>query len=99
MEKTMTSFTVMTWNIENLFRFGADEGPKTAAAYESKLKELSAIIMELDPDVLALQEIGSEEAFGDLVDRLNGNYDHRQLSAMPDSRGIRVGFLSKLSID
>jgi endonuclease/exonuclease/phosphatase family metal-dependent hydrolase len=94
----MPTFRVMTWNIENLFQFGDEGGPKTEAEYEQKLQSLAKVILTLAPDVLALQEIGGPEAFNDLVDLLQNNYPHFQLSTHPDPRGIRVGFLSKLNI-
>jgi endonuclease/exonuclease/phosphatase family metal-dependent hydrolase len=95
----MTHFKVMTWNVENLFHAGSDAGPKTLEEYERKLKSLAEIILEHDPDVLAMQEIGDLETFADLVSRLEGRYLHTQLSSYPDPRGIRVGFLSKLAIE
>jgi endonuclease/exonuclease/phosphatase family metal-dependent hydrolase len=95
----MANFKVMTWNVENLFQFGAKGGPKTEEDYRQKLSSLAEVILSLAPDVLALQEIGGPEALSDLGDLLKGNYPHRQLSAHPDPRGIRVGFLSTLNIE
>jgi endonuclease/exonuclease/phosphatase family metal-dependent hydrolase len=94
----MTTFRVMTWNIENLFQFGDQNGPKTDTEYQEKLQSLAQVILTLAPDVVALQEIGSPEAFNDLLALLQNNYPHLQLSTHPDRRGIRVGFLSKLEI-
>ncbi|MBW4603332.1 MAG: hypothetical protein KME29_28155 [Calothrix sp. FI2-JRJ7] len=34
----MTEFKVMTWNVENLFRFGSKFGAKTQEDYTQKLK-------------------------------------------------------------
>ncbi|WP_404786429.1 endonuclease/exonuclease/phosphatase family protein [Altericista sp. CCNU0014] len=95
----MPKFKVMTWNVENLFQLGAVGGPKTEAEYRQKLSSLAEVILNLAPDVLALQEIGSAEALSDLGELLAGKYPHRQLSANPDGRGIRVGFLSTLKIE
>jgi endonuclease/exonuclease/phosphatase family metal-dependent hydrolase len=95
----MTTFTVMTWNLENLFRPGNESGPRNQAEFTQKLDSLAAAILRLDPDVLAAQEVGSADAFGDLIDKLQGRYAHRHLSGKPDRRGIRVGFLSKLPIE
>jgi len=92
----MAPFTLMTWNIENLYQAGTPFGPPTQAEYQAKLARLADAIVRLDPDVLALQEVGSPEALTDLVALLDGRYPHRQLSAHPDGRGIRVGFLAKL---
>jgi len=95
----MTSFKVMTWNLENLFEPGTDAGPDTQEQYQQKLNSLAVVILGLDPDVLAVQEVGSPAAFNDLVGLLQARYPHLRLSAHPDSRGIRVGFLSKLVIE
>jgi endonuclease/exonuclease/phosphatase family metal-dependent hydrolase len=95
----MTTFKIMTWNLENLYRAGSEFGPDTQLEYEKKLDTLAEVILKLDPDVLAVQEVGNPNAFDDLVSRLGGRYPHRQLSTNPDPRGIRVGFLSKLEIE
>lgn len=94
----MARFKVMTWNIENLFLVGNESGPKTQEEYTQKLRSLSDAILELDPDVLATQEIGDLKALEELVALLKGRYPHIRVST-PDSRGIRVGFLSKLEIE
>ncbi|MEU3269596.1 endonuclease/exonuclease/phosphatase family protein [Saccharomonospora sp. NPDC006951] len=85
-----------TWNLENLFRPGTAAGPRTTEAYEAKLRTLAGTIGDLAPDVLAVQEVGQPEALGDLVERLDGTW-HTEL-AEPDSRGIRVGFVSRLRL-
>jgi endonuclease/exonuclease/phosphatase family metal-dependent hydrolase len=91
----MTNFKVTTWNLENLFR---PIEPDKQAAYDEKLQRLAAIILDLAPDVLAMQEIGSPEALADLQTALKKQYPHAAISQFPDRRGIRVGFLSKLKI-
>jgi predicted extracellular nuclease len=83
-----------TWNLENLYRPGGPFGPKDKAAYETKLAALAAVITELDPVLLGVQEIGEPEALQDLAGMLGGEW-HVTLSAHPDGRGIRVGFLSR----
>jgi len=95
----MNTLTVTTWNLENLFRAGHEFGPRTQEEYEIKLQSLAQTILTLDPDVLAVQEAGGAEPFSDLLAMLEGRYPHFQLSTLPDSRGIRVGFLSKLAIE
>ena len=83
-----------TWNLENLGRPGADPAaPERQAAYDAKLDTLAATITELDPDVLAVQEVLDPDALTDLVGRLQGTW--RTALADPDQRGIRVGFLSR----
>ncbi|CAM5696575.1 hypothetical protein SALBM311S_01057 [Streptomyces alboniger] len=85
---------VGTWNLENLFRPGGDSGPKDKAAYEAKLAALAAVITELDPSLLGVQEVGEPEALQDLTEMLHGDWTVA-LSRHPDPRGIRVGFLSR----
>ncbi|MCZ8190237.1 MAG: endonuclease/exonuclease/phosphatase family protein [Microcystis sp. LE19-338.1B] len=94
----MPKFKVMTWNVENLFQFGEESSPKTEVEYTQKLQSLAQVILQLEPDVLGLQEIGSSAALNDLVELLQNRYPHMQISDNPDPRGIRVGFLSKLEI-
>ena len=86
-----------TWNLENLYRPGGPFGPKDKAAYETKLAALAAVVTELDPALLGVQEVGEPEALDDLVDMLEGDW-HVALSAHPDGRGIRVGFLSRTAV-
>jgi len=95
----MNTFTVTTWNLENLFRNGHEFGPRTAEEYAAKLDSLAQTILSLDPDVLAVQEIGGPEPFADLLALLESRYPHALLSTDPDPRGIRVGFVSKLAIE
>jgi hypothetical protein len=58
----MAPFRVMTWNVENLFGVGDTDGPETEAALAAKIESLRAVIDAQRPHVLALQEIGREEA-------------------------------------
>ncbi len=83
-----------TWNLENLYRPGGAFGPRTEAAYEAKLTTLAGVVRELDPTLLGVQEVGDPAALEDLAGMLDGDW-HIVLSAHPDSRGIRVGFLSR----
>jgi endonuclease/exonuclease/phosphatase family metal-dependent hydrolase len=85
---------VGTWNLENLYRPGGPFGPKDKAAYETKLAALAAVIKELDPALLGVQEVGDPEALEDLAGMLDSKW-HVTLSRHPDERGIRVGFLSR----
>ncbi|MER7641156.1 MULTISPECIES: endonuclease/exonuclease/phosphatase family protein [unclassified Streptomyces] len=83
-----------TWNLENLYRPGGPSGPKDKATYETKLASLAAVITELDPVLLGVQEVGDPAALDDLAGLLDGEW-HTALSTHPDVRGIRVGFLSR----
>lgn len=85
-------FTVMTWNVENLFRPDDPEGP-TRSAYEQKVAGLASMINQQAPDAVALQEVGTPAALDDLIAVLGGTW-HRQVSAHPDNRGIRVAWLT-----
>lgn len=99
-------FTVMTWNVENLFPPGFRITPSkavTAEDYERKLDYLARRVSEVAPDVLALQEVGSRTAadtqsVDDLQARLAGALPHRALSDFPDGRGIRVALLSRIPL-
>jgi hypothetical protein len=87
-------FKVMTWNVENLFAVGDEDGPDTQAELNAKIESLRAVIDDRKPHVLGLQEIGSESALGRLQTALQQPMPHRAV-AEPDERGIRVAFLSR----
>ena len=97
----MPRFSVMTWNVENLFAPTIDVGTGrslTGAEYQAKLDYLSSRINREQPTVLALQEVGGEEPVADLQGKLGGTYPHSSISTAPDHRGIRVAFLSQLPV-
>jgi Endonuclease/Exonuclease/phosphatase family len=48
--------------------------------------------------VLAVQEVGDPAALDDLTARAGGTW-HVALSTLPDERGIRVGFASRLALE
>ncbi|MFK4104830.1 endonuclease/exonuclease/phosphatase family protein [Streptomyces sp. NPDC019531] len=87
-----------TWNLENLYRPGGPSGPRDKAAYEAKLAALADAITALDPTLLAVQEVGEPEALRDLVDLLGSGWTIAT-SRHPDSRGIRVGVISRTSFE
>jgi hypothetical protein len=87
-----------TWNVENLFTPGGPSGPTTDAAYEAKIAGLAATLHDLDPDVLAVQEVGDPQALEDLAKKLSGHGYEHLATADPDGRGIRVGYLSRLPL-
>jgi endonuclease/exonuclease/phosphatase family metal-dependent hydrolase len=95
----MTTLKAMTWNVENLFRPASGANQAEQQRFQRKLALLAGVINRLDPDVVALQEIGGEEPLHDLQQALGGTYPHRAISAFPDRRGIRVAFLSKHTVD
>jgi hypothetical protein len=79
---------VGTWNLENLFRPSGDAGPRDEPSYEAKLAELARVIGAIDPDVLAVQEVGDPTR--------SRTCAGASAAGFPDGRGIRVGFLSRL---
>jgi endonuclease/exonuclease/phosphatase family metal-dependent hydrolase len=89
----MADLTVMTWNIQNLFPAGQGDGPTTQLEYDAKVAGLAEVIDAVEPDVLALQEVGPEQVLADLDAACSIEFDHR-LVGVPDGRGIRVALLS-----
>lgn len=87
-------FTVMTWNVENLFRAGTEFGPQDPEVYAGKLTRLAHTINAVNPDVVGLQEIGELAALDDLVERLSGDWT-AVVAKHADQRGIRVGFITR----
>lgn len=90
----MGSFRVMTWNVQNLFEVGADAGPDTTAVFNAKVSSLAAVIDRARPHVVALQELGPQGALDSLQQSLQHPMRYSVIG-VPDSRGIRVGFLSQ----
>ncbi|ALV36363.1 endonuclease/exonuclease/phosphatase family protein [Streptomyces sp. CdTB01] len=83
-----------TWNLENLFRPGDPGGPPDEATYRTKLAALAAVVTELDPALLGVQEVGDPDALQDLLDLVGGDW-HTALSKHEDGRHIRVGVISR----
>ena len=48
----MAQFRVMSWNVENLFDVGAEDGPETETELKAKLESLRSVIDEQRPHVL-----------------------------------------------
>ena len=103
----MASFKVMTWNVENLFPEGTRISPQsrrtvTREEFAAKIAFLSHHIQNMNPDVLALQELGGENdadarSLEALSDALANVYPHSAVGK-PDSRHTKVAILSKLSL-
>jgi endonuclease/exonuclease/phosphatase family metal-dependent hydrolase len=95
----MATLRVMTWNVEN---FAAPGGggiePPPPEVFDAKLRFLGETIRQIDPDLVALQEIGNEEAFHALQAELGMAYAHAFLSTKPGTRPIRVGIISKRAL-
>lgn len=94
------NFTVMTWNVENLFRPGnrSGSGPRDMDVYARKLTNIGRTIAGISPDVIAFQEVGEEDALRDLLARLGDRYPYMRVSRHPDVRGIRVALVSRLPL-
>lgn len=88
---------VTTWNVENLFLPVDDASDEKKKAFEDKLELLTNVVEKIDPDVIALQEIGTEESLTALQDSLGGSHSASSIG-VPDGRGIRVAFLSKHAV-
>ncbi|MFD8982668.1 endonuclease/exonuclease/phosphatase family protein [Streptomyces sp. NPDC059564] len=99
------SLIIGTWNVENFCRplpAGSVPNPNKCAAkdqatYDAKVEALAGVITEIGPDLLGVQEVGSQEALDDLVAKLPGTW-HSVLSNHPDPRGIRVGVISRFPL-
>jgi Endonuclease/Exonuclease/phosphatase family len=89
----MPGITVMTWNIQNLFPVGHADGPVTQQDYYAKIAGLAEVINAVEPDLLALQEVGPKQVLADLNAACSIDFDNR-LVGIPDGRGIRVALLS-----
>lgn len=100
------AFSVMTWNVENLFTPGPMQGSKKEIAksgYEGKLEYLAGVFLKEKPAVVALQELGRRKddavhPLDDLQSLLDDLYPYAAPAKYHDSRGIGVGFLSQLEI-
>jgi endonuclease/exonuclease/phosphatase family metal-dependent hydrolase len=88
-----------TWNLENLFAVGEEDGPDDQAAYDAKLDSLADVIRTIEPDVLAVQEVGNPEALADLAKRVGGDWTCKTAKVEPGQRPIRVGYMSRLPIN
>jgi endonuclease/exonuclease/phosphatase family metal-dependent hydrolase len=62
--------TAMTWNVENSFA----PQPADQAAYDAKLTELPNVIRAAAPDLIALQEVGDEQSFEALRNKLGAGW-------------------------
>jgi predicted extracellular nuclease len=91
-------FTVMTWNVENFFVPDPSDSQDAHDRFDGKLSFLAGAIVSLDPDVVALQELGSA-ALASLQGRLGTTAYPALHEGVPDGRGIRVGILSRLPFE
>ena len=101
--------SIGTYNVKNLFDLVDDpehiEGEYTPSGrwnvdrYQTRLSLVAKVINEIDADILALQEVESEQVLNDLAsvirDEYGLNYTYSALSNTRDPRGIALGVLSK----
>src|SRR6266498_2968585 len=93
------AFTIMTWNLENLFPVGHQFGPTSQEVFDQKLENIARTILSIAPDVLAVQEVGDPAPFMELQQRLGGNFPHARLAEhFENVHPIRVGLLSRLPL-
>ncbi|MFA5507258.1 MAG: endonuclease/exonuclease/phosphatase family protein [Vulcanimicrobiota bacterium] len=95
-------YRVVTWNVRNLFddvdHPYQDETP-SSAEYQQKLRELAAVLDEVDADFIALQEVENLPALSALNELLQNPYPQIGLLEGNDQiRGIDVAFLSRLPV-
>jgi endonuclease/exonuclease/phosphatase family metal-dependent hydrolase len=83
-------FTVMTWNLENLFA----PDPADRTNFDAKLGALAGVTSTEAPDLLAVQEVGDEVAFAELRDRLGSDWTGVLSTHFTSPHTIRVGWLS-----
>jgi len=82
------ALSVMTWNVENLFPQGPGDPQEEIDRYQAKLDLLAGTVTVLNPDVIALQELGPG-ALADLRQRLSAYTDMHE--GVPDGRGSASG--------
>jgi len=102
--KKTENFTIVTYNLENLFDLNddpiKDDGKNTPDQKEldTKLEKLSLAINEALglPDILIVQEIENSAVLQDLADKINNRWKTEYVANSfdsRDSRGIEVGFM------
>ena len=62
--------------VQNLLPVGHPDGPVTDEEYQAKLATLAAVIDAVEPDVLALQEVGPEQVLADLNAACSSDFDN-----------------------
>lgn len=90
---------VGTWNVENLFTPGAGYGPSEQSVFTEKIAGLAATITDAGLDVVAVQEVGDEDAFAALIDALGSGWAGELSTKFATPHTIRNGILSRLPIE
>ena len=103
--------TIATYNVENLFDlkksgFEYEEYVPNGVSewnqknYQTKLKNISRVIRDINPDIISLQEIESYTAFIDLKDQLKRDGVYYRYFALADAKDttVKVAIFSKYKI-
>ncbi|WGP06177.1 endonuclease/exonuclease/phosphatase family protein [Bacillus subtilis] len=87
--------------MENLFTpvAGAGYGPSEQGLFEEKIAELAATITGAGLDVVAVQEVGDEDAFTALIDALGSGWAGELSTRFATPHTIRNGILARLPIE
>ena len=108
-DKKPESFTLATYNVQCFFDSVTDgteysdfSGPKSKwneEKYVHRLKKLSAVIKEIDSDIIALQEIENEEVLKDIINYLSMDNPYKYGAFAKESGGVfGCGVLSRYPI-
>lgn len=84
-----------TYNVMNLF----DSSNSEAAKPRREVQSLAYTIERMQPDVLALQEVGSEVALSELNDRFVDPFPHIGFMPGNSDRSIGLAFMSRIAFD
>ncbi|EYF08211.1 endonuclease/exonuclease/phosphatase family protein [Chondromyces apiculatus] len=96
---------VLNWNTQNFFddvnnSSAPNETVVSTATYQAQRAAVGAVLRQLDPDVVILQEVENLEILAALNEtELGGAYAHQALIEGNDTRGINIGALSKVPFD
>ncbi len=90
---------VGTWNVENLFTPGTGYGPTEQDVFAEKIDGLAATINGAELDVVAVQEVGDEDAFAALIDALGTGWTGELSTRFATPHTIRNGILSRLPVE
>ncbi len=106
-----TTVKVATYNVENLFDLHYDGTeyseyiPNTiwewnAETYKNKIRNISKVIVDIDPDIISLTEIESDRALRDLQKELSRKGLYLRYRAIADKKqtSVKTAILSKYPI-
>ena len=88
---------VCTYNCMNLFAWQAEpQEPINPAKPQREVRALAKTIAWANPDILAMQEVGSLTALVDINSLLDKPFPYVQLAETNSDRGIHLGFMSRI---